>query len=972
MVSILIGLQGMCKSQLVLVDDGATTDDSPSRKLAALLRNARVLWPHTAIVETKSGGIGRGYAPTVEAGLAVASGDFLLLVNNDIMVFPSALRVMRDTFRVRRRVGAVVARFLRLDGTLQEAGSAVFSDGSAVQFSNLWGSTNSLFRYTRPVDYGSAACLMLRTELLAQGFDRIFLPAYYEDTDLAMRILHNSRFTVEYQPFAVVLHAGSATYGAPNEAKSMHMEKNKAAFAKKWSSQLTCHYDASTLWSAAPGGAMLPSTRLSTLRMLVIDATVPCVMRDSGSVRLFNFLRILLGRRYHVTLAAIDLDPDDICSLRLNMLGVRVISTSELKLSSVSGVCDYNLAMLSRRSVAESWMQVLRLACPETPIIFDTVDLHLLREFREIMMASGVQYDAAQSWAENVAAAHRARPALARSSEYHAWEQSADAEVKLMNSSDITIVVSPTERTLLAELKHDHYIRSTLPIAIVSNIHDIDMSHRHRTATDNLPFGERHGALFVGNWQHPPNLDAVRFLQEILSQTDELEALPDDFVIHIAGAGLQPVWLQELERIGRFEVINHGFVKSLRMLYSHCRVALAPLRYGAGVKGKVNSAMIEGLPVVATSIAIEGMHIRPDFEALVGDAARSFAKQLAAVYSDEALWSRVASAARDSVFRYFSIDRAARQIDAFLTSDLMSPQSTLARASHEGRYVFDPERPCNMYGKFHIGTFAAHNHILDPETSSRMDYVELSTPNNVVLVSSDPNQDLKFWRIASHDLFARCSAYDHCTGVCHHPTDMSMLYLSNMLTPLPRGEIDQYPPGWRCHLKGSVAVTAARVAANTQDEARILVVPMKVGTATNLVFSGRVVHSSWKISESVAANHCVGDKDCTGYCHNPLDHTFFYTGELSTSNMYARGEIGQYPPGWTCHLGQMRPGSSDGESLARYLPSYLFDRHSQARRFENGQRTNTKKTTPMKQGRMQKRRKVFARRRKIRKQGTAL
>ena len=73
-----------------------------------------------------------------------------------------------------------------------------------------------------------------------------------------------------------------------------------------------------------------------------------------------------------------------------------------------------------------------------------------------------------------------------------------------------------------------------------------------------------------------------------------------------------------------------------------------------------------------------------------------------------------------------------------------------------------------------------------------------------------------------------------------------------------------------------------------------------------------------------------------------------------------------------CHLGQMRPGSSDGESLARYLPSYFFDRHSQARRFENGQRTNTKKTTPMKQGRMQKRRKVFARRRKIRKQGTAL
>ncbi|MFL6592598.1 MAG: glycosyltransferase, partial [Luteimonas sp.] len=89
-----------------------------------------------------------------------------------------------------------------------------------------------------------------------------------------------------------------------------------------------------------------------------------------------------------------------------------------------------------------------------------------------------------------------------------------------------------------------------------------------------------------------------------------------------------------------------------------CRVAVAPLRYGAGVKGKVNLSMAHGQPVVATPCAVEGMHLVDDRDVLVGDDAEAFASQVVRLYTDAALWQRLSDAGLENVHRHFSMDSA--------------------------------------------------------------------------------------------------------------------------------------------------------------------------------------------------------------------------------------------------------------------------------------------------------------------------
>ena len=211
----------------------------------------------------------------------------------------------------------------------------------------------------------------------------------------------------------------------------------------------------------------------------------------------------------------------------------------------------------------------------------------------------------------------------------------------------------------------------------MSNIHDIVQRRMERST-----FHARDGGAVRGQLAAPAQRrrQRVKFLlEEVLVQET---SLPDDFVVHIAGAGTQPDWLRSITKAGRFEVVNHGFLASLAPLYASCRVALAPLRYGAGVKGKVNQAMLHGVPVVATPIAVEGMHISSG-EAVVADGAVEFARKLAEIYVDEAKWRNVAEAARLSVAKHFSVDVAAKRW-ASLESELALRSDSFRHALSEG------------------------------------------------------------------------------------------------------------------------------------------------------------------------------------------------------------------------------------------------------------------------------------------------
>jgi glycosyltransferase involved in cell wall biosynthesis len=115
-------------------------------------------------------------------------------------------------------------------------------------------------------------------------------------------------------------------------------------------------------------------------------------------------------------------------------------------------------------------------------------------------------------------------------------------------------------------------------------------------------------------------------------------------------------------------VTFHGFVEDLEPWLDGCRISVAPLRYGAGIKGKVNLSMSRGQPVVATSIAVEGMLATAGQEILVADTPEQFAAEVVRLYRDEALWNRVSTQGVENVRRYFSVETARLGLQELLGS----------------------------------------------------------------------------------------------------------------------------------------------------------------------------------------------------------------------------------------------------------------------------------------------------------------
>ena len=201
-----------------------------------------------------------------------------------------------------------------------------------------------------------------------------------------------------------------------------------------------------------------------------------------------------------MTFAGVDAASNDLCALRLQALGAHVIAASEIAWTSLGDRCDYDLVVLSRRSVAKAWLPLARSGCPYAPVVFDTVDLHFVREFRELALERAASYDVEKTVFENAAVF----PTSAKATKsYKTWRENVRVEVGLANASDATVVVSPAEARELIDLQARGELRDDLIVEVVSNIHDV----RRRSNATSLPFPTRKGALFVGNWQHPPNVN---------------------------------------------------------------------------------------------------------------------------------------------------------------------------------------------------------------------------------------------------------------------------------------------------------------------------------------------------------------------------------------------------------------------------------------------------------------------------------
>jgi glycosyltransferase involved in cell wall biosynthesis len=249
-----------------------------------------------------------------------------------------------------------------------------------------------------------------------------------------------------------------------------------------------------------------------------------------------------------------------------------------------------------RVSVLEKIHDLVRAHAPAAPLIYHVADLHFLRMRRE----AALENDAAKT---EQAEAMRLR------------------EFAMVARCDCTITHSSMEARLLdAEVPG-------APVKVWPLMFDFFGT--------SATYADRRDICFLGGYRHPPNVDAVvHFVERIFPILRRSE--PGIRFI-VAGANPSP----EVRALACDDIVVTGLVEDLRDVFDAARVFVCPLRVGAGVKGKVASAMAYGIPVVTTSIGVEGVDIVAGEHLLIEDDPEAFARATLRVYRDRALWERL-------------------------------------------------------------------------------------------------------------------------------------------------------------------------------------------------------------------------------------------------------------------------------------------------------------------------------------------
>ena len=606
--------------EVIVVDDQA--DDSTKTVLTET-EGARVLVNRENLHFLRS----------MNRGCSEARGKYLVLLNNDVEVEPGWLTALVHRVESEPDVGVVTPKFLYPDRTLSEAGGSVFEDGSAWNYGRgeppeLWP-----FNFVREVDYGSAAALLVRADVWhsLDGFDERYAPAYYEDTDLCFAA-REAGWRVMYEPSAVVIHHEGASSGTDLTSGVKRMQTvNQEKFRQKWRERLVEHR------RFAPGNVRHASDRSRGPRALVVDHHVPMPDRDSGSVRMAHILDALQRLGSRVTFLPDNLTGPEPYTRELQGRGIEVWYAPVVVGDELTALGpDLDLVILSRPQVAARFLDLVRELAPHATVAYDTVDLHHIREERRASVAGDVDEKKAQALRE--------------------------IELALVRACDATFVVSNEER---------EYLEAAVPNALVEVL-----PNSHHIVSDVPGPAGRSGLLFVGSFGHPPNTDAARFLVESVMPL-VWSALPG---AQLTIVGPDPP--EEVLDLASPAVQVAGWVPDLDALLSRMRLMVAPLRYGAGMKGKVTQSLAAGLPVVTTRVGAEGLEAIDGEHMLIADDPEGLAERIVRGYTNDLVWQRLSAAGQVLCSQHASLDivreRLARHLPRSSSVSHLPPPSAVS------------------------------------------------------------------------------------------------------------------------------------------------------------------------------------------------------------------------------------------------------------------------------------------------------
>ena len=546
-----------------------------------------------------------------------ARGSYILFLNNDTQVQDNWLQPLLDLIVKDSLTGMVGSKLVYADGWLQEAGGIVWNDASAWNYGNRKNPGDPEYNYVKEADFISGACIMIKKKLWDSigGFDEEFAPAYYEDVDLAFEVRRQG-YKVLYQPLSVVVHFEGISNGTDiSSGQKSYQVANKEKFYKKWKDVLEKENfpNGENVFLAKDRGRFKK-------HILVIDHYVPHFDKDAGGRGTFMYLKLFKDMGMHITFIGDNFFKHEPYTTILNQEGIEILygphylKNYQQWIKENGKFIDY--VYLQRPHISVKYIDLVK-ECTNAKIIYYDVDLCHVREMR--------QYEITKD------------EALLKSAEK--WKE---IEFGLIEKADVVHVVGSYEEEYLKGYFPDKKIRN-IPLYIYPDIKQ----------GVNKDFDRRKDLLFVGGFGHPPNEDAVLwFAQNVFPKI--LMEYPD-VKWYIVGA--KPP--ESVQGLTDEHIIVKGFVsdEELDDLYSRCRLDIVPLRYGAGVKGKVLEAIYNQIPLVTTSVGAEGLSKEEDAYWMVDDA-ETMAELIINIYSNKDELLAKSENCKKFILNHFTIKKA--------------------------------------------------------------------------------------------------------------------------------------------------------------------------------------------------------------------------------------------------------------------------------------------------------------------------